>query len=121
MFIPHASASTAGLLGIIPRPSILSRLFLAGYGPTATVQLCVDTLLDPNSNDPNLQKTSPPLATLAVRESYALPELGIVSLLVDWFRKRPTQQQIQIAVTTTPQQHEHCWIRSSWINLNSYI
>ena len=51
MFIPHASASTAGLLGIIPRPSILSRLFLAGYGPTA-VQLCVDTLLDSNTLKP---------------------------------------------------------------------
>ena len=78
MFIPHASASTAGLLGIIPRPSILSRLFLAGYGPTA-VQLCVDTLLDPNSNDPNLQKTSPALAFLAVRESCALPKVDNVS------------------------------------------
>ena len=78
MHAKHSLSEAVVLLGIIPRPSILSRLFLAGYGPTA-VQLCVDTLLDPNSNDPNLQKTSPPLATLAVRESCALPKLENVS------------------------------------------
>ena len=84
MSIHAKPVGAAVLLGIIQRPSILSRLFLAGYGPTA-VQLCVDTLLDSNTQKPLHQ----PVDSCGTGVD-ALPELGTVSLLVDWFRKRPT-------------------------------